>query len=209
LATSANKTHRFVAALNLPLQVTLLITFAKSVVDRMTGNAFFPAPYPALAVVTTAIGALQDAETAAVARTKGAASTRNEKRAVLVSLLQQLRMYVQSIADANPENGLSIVESAGMALKKPAVRKPRVFAALPGATSGTVKIVAPSAGHRASYEWQYSLDGGKTWVDIAPTLQAKTSLSGLTSGTPLEFRYRWVLKTGASDWSVPVTVTVK
>ncbi len=93
-------------------------------------------------------------------------------------------------------------------MKKTATRKPRVFAALAGATSGTVKIEAPSAGHRASYEWQSSLDG-KTWTDLGPTLQAKIAMTGQTPGTVLQFRYRPVLKTGATDWSAPVTFTVK
>ena len=117
-------------------------------------------------------------------------------------------MYVQSVADPNAENGPAIIQSAGIAVKKTATRKPRVFAALAGAVSGTVKIVAPSAGHRSSYDWQYSTDG-KTWMDLATTLQAKTTLTGQTPGTVLQFRYRPVTKTGAGDWSVPVTFTVK
>jgi len=95
-----------------------------------------------------------------------------------------------------------------MAVKKTAVRPPRVFAALAGANSGTVKIVAPSAGHRASYDWQSSPDG-KTWTDLGTTLQAKTTLTGQTDGTVLQFRYRAVVKAGAGDWSTPVTLTVK
>jgi hypothetical protein len=87
-------------------------------------------------------------------------------------------------------------------------RPPRVFAALAGATSGTVKIVAPSAGHRSSYDWQSSPDG-KTWTDLGTTLQAKTTLTGQTPGTVLQLRYRPVLKAGAGDWSAPVTLTVK
>jgi hypothetical protein len=209
MPTTINQNPRSLASLKLPRRITLLITYAQAIVKGMTNNASFPTPYPPLATVTTAVNVLQDSETAALARTKGAVAMRNEQRAVLASLLAQVRSYVQSIADANPENGPSIIESAGLSVKKPANRKPRIFSALPGATSGTVKIEAPSAGHRASYLWQYSLDGGKTWVDIAPTLQAKTSLSGLTLGSAMEVRYRWVLKTGASDWSTPVAVTVK
>jgi len=208
LATTTNKAHRSLAVLDLPKRINVLITYANSVVEGMTGNASFPTPSPALATVTAAITDLQVAENAAIIRTKGAAATRDSKRAVLVTLLQSLRMYVQSIADQNGEDAPSIIKSAGLAVKKTATRKPRVFAALAGAVSGTVKIVAPSAGHRSSYDWQSSPDG-KTWTDLGTTLQAKTTLTGQTPGTVLQFRYRPVLKTGATDWSAPVTITVK
>ncbi len=99
MATTTNKAHRSLAVLDLPKRINVLITYANSVVEGMTGNTSFPTPLPALATVTAAIADLQTAETAALARTKGAAATRDAKRAVLVSLLQSLRTYVQSIAD--------------------------------------------------------------------------------------------------------------
>jgi hypothetical protein len=207
LATANTKPHRSLAVLDLPKRINVLITYADNVVTRMTGNAHFPSPSPALATVSAAMSDLQNAETATL-NTKGSAATRNAKKATLVSLLQQLRTYVQSIVDGNEENGPAIIQSAGMAVKKTATRHPRVFAALAGAVSGTVKLVAPAAGHRVSYAWQYSVDG-KTWIDLALTLQAKTTLTGQTPGTVMQFRYRWVLKTGESDWSAPVTLTVK
>ncbi len=208
MATSTTKAHRSLAVLDLPKRINVLITYADNVVTRMTGNAYFPSPSPALAAVSAAITDLQSAETAAVARTKGAAATRNRKRALLVSLLQGLRQYVQSIVDGNEENAPAMIQSSGLAVKKTAVRKPRVFAALAGANSGTVKLVAPSAGRRVSYAWQYSTDG-KTWVDLALTLQARATLTGQTPGAVLQFRYCSVSKTGQTDWSAPVTLTVK
>jgi len=56
--------------------------------------------------------------------------------------------------------------------------------------------------------WQYSTDGGKTWVDASETLQAKTTVTGLSAGTTIQFRYRSVLKGGASDWSAPLSMVV-
>ena len=194
--------------LALPKRINLLITYADNVVTRMTGNASFPSPSPALATVSAAITDLQNAETATLARTKGAAATRNAKRAALVSLLQQLRTYVQTIVDGNEENAPAMIQSLGMAVKKTATRKPRVFAALAGAVSGTVKLVAPSAGARSSYEWQYSTDG-KTWIALASTIQAKTTMTGQTAGAVLQFRYRPVTKTGEGNWSQTVQLIVK
>ena len=96
-----------------------------------------------------------------------------------------------------------------MAVKKTAVRHPRVFEATPGDVSGSAKLIAASAARRASYEWEYSTDGGKTWVTAPATLQAKTTVPGLTPGATVTFRYRPVTKTGEGDWSQPTSVIVK
>jgi hypothetical protein len=122
---------------------------------------------PALVTVTAAIDDLQNAENAAITRVKGAVVLRNEKRTALVMLLQQLKGYIQQQADANVENGASIIASAGVSVKKALVRTPRVFDAKLGPVSGSAKLIAASAGPRSSYEWQCSTDGGKTWV-LAP-----------------------------------------
>ena len=148
--------HRSLASLSLPKPVPALITYAQGIVKAMTANASFPSPTPTLASISEAITELQTTETAALARTKGAASTRNDKRTALVTLLQQLRGYIQTTADANVEAGASIIQSAGIAVKKSPVRAPRVFGASPGPVSGSAKLVAASAGHRASYEWQFT-----------------------------------------------------
>jgi cytochrome c553 len=61
--------------------------YAQGIVKRMTGNPSFPDSASELAAVGTAIVDLQTAEAAALARTKGAVATRNEKRKALVALL--------------------------------------------------------------------------------------------------------------------------
>jgi hypothetical protein len=208
--SSNNKiAHRSIASLKLPHRMAALIPYVEGIIAGMTGNPTFPNPSPPLASVTTALDDLQTAEALALTRAKGAAATRNQKRATLVSLLEQLRTYVQSVADASPENGPAIIESARLAVRKTPVRAPRVFAAKLGTVSGTVTLVVPSAARRASYEWQYSTDGGKTWVDMPPTLQAKTTLGGLTALSTVDFRYRAVIKGGAQNWSAPISVVVK
>jgi hypothetical protein len=201
--------HRSIVALKLPEPVPAVIIYSQQIVKAMTGNPAFPSPVPALAIVTAAINDLQNAENYAITRVKGAVITRNEKRTALVMLLQQLKGYIQQQADANVENGASIIASAGVSVKKPLVRAPRVFDAKVGPVSGSAKLVAASAGPRASYEWQYSTDGGKTWVLAPVTLQAKTTIVGLTPGATVQFRYRPVIKTGEGDWSQTVVLIVK
>jgi hypothetical protein len=201
-------TTRAIVALHLPAKVPALITYAQGIVKAMTGSASFPNPAPTLAVVTAAIADLVSAETAALARTKGAVTTRNEKKTALVVVLQELRTSIQSSADANATNAVSIIQSAGVTVRKTPVRLPQVFSAKPGPVSGVVHVYAALAGRRAGYEWQYSIDGGKTWVMLPTTLQAKTSVTGLVPGSTVQLKYRPVTKTGEGDWSQPISTLV-
>ena len=200
--TTTKTTNIAIVSLKLPKPVPALLTYAGGMVKAMTGNASFPNPTPTLLAVTQAIADLQAAETAALARTKGAVSVRNEKLAALVALLKQLGRYIQAMADAGAESG-------GVAVRKTPTRAPRVFHAAAGAVSGSAKLVAASAGPRSSYEWQYSLDGGKTWVPAAVTVKASTTVAGLAPAATAQFRYRPVTKTGEGDWSQMVSLIVK
>jgi hypothetical protein len=88
-------------------------------------------------------------------------------------------------------------------------RAARTFDAKQGPLSGTAKVTAVAAGPRSSHEWQYSTDGGKTWVNAPTTIQAKTVITGLAAGATVQFRYRPVTKTGEGDWSQPASLLVK
>jgi hypothetical protein len=208
MAEITKSIRRPTPSLLLPRSVPALIVFAEGIVKRMTGNTAFPSPAPALTVVTAAIDDLRTAETGALARTKGATAARNAKRTALVALLQQLRAHIQATADANPPSAASVIESAGVAVRKTPTRHARTFIAKPGRVSGVATVVAATAARRASYEWQYSADGGKTWLTAPSTLQAKTEIPGLTPGATVQFKYRSVTKTGESDWSQPVSLLV-
>jgi hypothetical protein len=186
-----------------------LIQRAQGIVTAMTGNPLFPSPTPTLAEVSAGISALTVAETAAQARTRGAAALRNEKRLGLVAQLQTLRTYVQNVADANPSLAASIIEGAGFGLRKKTARARQVFSARQGPVSGSLKVLAATAGTRAAYEWQYSTDGGMSWIAMPPTTQAHTTLSGLVPQTSIELKVRAVTPTGVEDWTAPISIVVQ
>ena len=117
----AKTNHRSIAALKLPTAIMALIAYADAIVKAMTGNAAFTSPLPTLAVVSAAIANLLEAQTIAL-RTRGGTVDRDEKKVALVALLHQLKAYVQSIADANLENGASIITGASMVVRKVTVR---------------------------------------------------------------------------------------
>jgi hypothetical protein len=210
MGTTNQSIHRALVILNIPAKNADLVLYATNVVQKLTGNVDFPNPIPTVAVIEAAATDFHNAETAALSRAKGAATVRNAKRAVLVGLLQQVGGYVQSIADATPENGAAIIESAGFSVRKANPRGKRAFAVKQGAVSGAAVVTAATAGVRSSYEWQYSVDGGKTWVDAPATTQGKTTITGLAAGTSVEFRYRPITpKGGQGDWSAPTSLIMR
>jgi hypothetical protein len=209
MSTNTKSTHLPLVILGMPKNVPGLISYARNIVNRMTANPSFPVPTPKLAAVTTATDELQAAETATLSRTKGAAAVRNEKRTALVLLLRQLRGYVQTVADADPTNAVSLIESSGFAVRKTTTHQARVFGAKPGRISGSVALVAGIVAKRSSYEWAYSTDGGKTWVAAPVTLQARTTVAGLTPGATVLFKSRAVTKAGEEDWSQPVSLVIQ
>ena len=202
-------THRTIAVLKLPIHVPDLIKLAQSVVQAMTGNAHFPSPTPALTVVSAAITALDAAETATKTRAKGTVQVRDKARAAVVSALRGLKVYVQQMSDANPDQADAIIASALLNVRKPVVRSKHEFTAKAGPTSGSVHLVAKAAAPRGAYEWQWSADGGKTWTPAPTTLQSKTTILQLPLGVNCQFRFRPVLKTGEADWSQVVSLIVK
>lgn len=209
-SSKQTSTYRSIVALKLPTKVAALINVAQAIAIALTNNPHIPKPTPSVAALTAAIAALVAAENTALTRVKGAVVQRNAARKALVQLLQLLGANVQDAADADPDNALTIIESVGLRTRKPTVRPPRVFAATQGTVSGAAKLVAPSAGPRSSYEWELSTDGGKTWVPAPPSVQAKTTVPGLASGTSVQFRYRTVTpKAGAGNWSAPVSLLVQ
>ena len=197
--------HRTTAVLKIPTRKSGVGAFATSVINAMTGNAAFPNPTPSLATVAADLAAYEAAEAQVVTRVKGAAVARNAKYMVLHTDLEHLMGSVQQAADANSANAQSIIESAGFAIRKTASKPKSEIKIVPGGVPGSVKLMAKAVAPRASYEWQYSTDQ-KTWINAPTSLQAKTAITGLTSGTTYYFRFRGVTKAGEGAYSQVVQV---
>ncbi len=200
-------TKHAIATLKLPRVIALLIALAKAILQALTANkATFPSPTPSLVQFSTDIDALDAAEIATKTKTKGMVAIRDEKGKVVIADLHQLVAYVQQIANLTPDQAASIIESAGMSVRKTGSRsKPDI--AVKTATSGAAHVVVKATPGSHSNEWQYSLDG-KTWVNAPPSTQAKTTIGNLPSGVLVYFRHRPVTKTGPGDWSAVVSLAI-
>jgi hypothetical protein len=199
-----------IAVLKLSNKVNDVIAFAQAVATSMAAaKTTFPAPVPTITAFQADIASLVTSETAAMGRTKGAVETRNAKLEVVKGDLENLRSYVQTVADAaNPTNAAAIIESSGMNLRAVTLPDKSALKVRQGLVSGAVLLMAKAAGRRATYTWQYSSDQ-KTWTTLPQTLEAKTSLSGLTSATTYYFRVQALLRTGQGNWGEIVSFLVK
>lgn len=207
--TNSTQSHRAIAVLNMPLHVEDEIKYGQTIEAAMTNNPYFPGPNSVLAAFVVARGKYDNAATAAKTRAKGTIPARRVARGEYISALHAVRAQVQSTADANPENAEAIITSAAMSVKRVPARRPRTFEARQRPVSGSVELLTKSAGPRSAYDWQYSVDGGKTWTDVTSTLQAKTVINGLPVATNVTFRFRVLTKSGKSDWSNPTSLLVK
>lgn len=177
---------------------------------NMANNvALFPTPNPSLATFNTNIDALEAAETATETRTRGSVEARNNAYDLVLDNVHNLLNYVQDLADnaADVDDALELIVKSGFDVKNLGVRVKPDFEARNGKISGSVELIAKSLGVRTAYEWQKSSDQ-TTWTGLPTTLQAKTVVSGLTTGATVYFRGRPVTKDGEGNWSQIVAIIV-
>ena len=195
-------------ALKLPKVVALLILFVQHVVQAMTNNPWFVSLAALVTQTSTDLTALQAAQATALSKAKGAVEARNDKLKVVKDDLLLLKSGVQTVINQNPGQAATIIESAGMFQKQVTLpNKPNLAAKMAPVTPGEV-LVRAKAVKGASYEWQYSPDGGKTWIAMGTTTVANTSVLGMTAGTTLLFRFRTTVKKTTSDWSPTISFFV-
>ena len=201
-----SSTHTVRVALKLPKRIGDFISAAIKIHDQMALNAAtLPAPNPTLLILKSQIDTLGTKEALAKARSTGAVADRDTAMKVVAVSLNSERAYVESVCNADPTNALTVAQDAGMSLRVVPTREKPPLAAKAGKVSGSVFLAAKATKGAKTNNWQYSADGGKTWVDVPATTKASTTVSSLTPGTTVEFRQRIVTKAGVADWGQPIS----
>ena len=198
-----------VAALMLPGTTQFLLAFAKAVHSALLNNPAFPSPNPPLDVFAEDIAALEDAETKAASRAKGAASLRDAKKRRVKEDLFHLRDHVQSVVETNtsPAAAAALIESAFMNVRKVPKRTVPDLSAKNADVSGKVLLTAKAVAPVAVYSWEYSLDQS-SWTRLPETMQTRTEVAGLTSAEVYYFRFRALTRAGWQDYSPVMSLLV-
>jgi hypothetical protein len=189
--------------------VSQIITSANHYVQCMTGNVHFPAPTPTLAAVDAQILVLTAAYNVSLTRVKGAANKMHVELSTLKVLLKGLAGYVETMANADPQNAENIINSSGMPVKKTPVHQPKIFSAVAMKTPGMVRLNSKAV-PRASYVYEMTTDltNAASWTNIFIGGQVKFDKTGLTSGTRYYFRVAVSIKGVLSAWSHDLSVLV-
>jgi hypothetical protein len=165
------------------------IQFARTVVIAMTGNGHFPTPSPALSVISTDANNLETAYLAAQTHAKGTAAPMHAMMKVLELSLRALANYVETIANADPDNAVSIIESAGLSVRKANPAKPRILHVV-ASGKGQVTLTCPTE-KLGNYKWEFTTGDPSieaNWKFLAEVRKSKTVQTGLNSTTVYHFR---------------------
>jgi hypothetical protein len=179
------------------------VIFLYFLADHLEGNPSFPNPVPSAAALKNAGDTLATANAKARHGGPAAVADRDQKRRDAEDLVDQYVIYVRATVKAqttDPVVAATLILSSGLSIKKVARAPKAPLAAKHGRVSTEVDLTARAADRRATYFWEYSLDQ-KTWTSAPSTLQAKTTIAGLTPGQEYAFRFRVQTRKGMSDYS--------
>jgi len=194
-------TRRVIAVLDFPNDIDDFITYANGIRNSMAASPFFAGLTAEIAALLADIGTLQTSHNGL--QSNPPTTTTAERDADLVTVqndLRGLKMEVQALADVAPADAETIITAAGMKVKKQGAINKQDFIVKDGKVSGSVRLIAKgSTVARSAHDWAQSPDG-TNWTPVTPTLKADTEVSGLTPGSIWDFRHRYILKDGATDW---------
>jgi hypothetical protein len=163
----------------------------------------------------TQVGTLATQQQAVRARVPGATAARDAALRVVAASVELLRAYVEQLCNASPEQGATIAQAAAMQISIVSLRAKVPLRVRQGPNPGVVILYASVAllvtgkGGRF-FSWSYSTDGGKTWIAVASTPKAKTTISGLPVLTECLFRVSVTNNvTGQGPWTPPVPFLVQ
>jgi hypothetical protein len=198
---------RAIVALKSPRTYGGILALARLVAERLGSDPALAPTTPSLEVFQAHVDALATAMAKALTRSRVEVAGQRAAVAVVRQDLMAVRSHVQSLADTDPVGGRALIEIAGMHIKRAAGPRKPPFDVKEGPVQGSVRLFARAEKTRASYEWQYSLDG-VTWVSVETTVKANARISGLPVGARVFFRYRAVTKAGTGDFCPPRSLIV-
>jgi hypothetical protein len=195
-----------------------LLSAARSAHDGMLADVkTFPNPNPTLVILQAQTTALDTAQQATKARTKGTAAARDLARDALWTSMESQRMYVQTIIDQNPERAATIVAAVSMHLVdahffvKPLLGAEQAHDGSPVALHANATLLREGKrkGQGITYHWRHSLDRGQTWVNDESTPLAETEIAGLPADTEVHFQVKVTIGKETGEWSQSVVLKVR
>jgi hypothetical protein len=209
MSKSKKAPKKLVALLQSKLTPIQLVALSTHIVNSMTGNTHFQNPQPALATIATQKDSLEAAFQASMTHLKGTADKTSVARKALALSLKTLSGYVEGIANLDQDNAENIIISAGMAVKRPSINRPKLFTVKPGKASGSVNLDS-KAEKGAVYVYEMTTDPNTpaSWANIYIGKTTRFLKTGLSSGQRYYFRVAVIIKGVQQPWSPTVNVVI-
>ena len=200
------------------VEVPKVLVRAQTMHDGMAADhATYGDGTPPLPIFQGLIQSAVTAHQAVALRTVGAVAAREVQVNALWAAMHTERSVVQAIADANAARAASIIQNGGLLLYGVNVPSKPLLAVEAGRQSGTLECVvnvgllvgtgATKPNQNRFFNWQYTLDGSKSFVGVPSTTKGKTTIAGLTSVTLVGVRVSLTNGDGPGPWS-PVVYAV-
>lgn len=175
---------------------------------NLTGNSYFPKPKPPLSEISVMTNDLEVAYQLSF-HIIGATADVHAKLGTLVNSLNLLAAYVQKTANEDKEIAGTIINSAGMDVKKTGAKPPKAFNLRRGKNSDTVILNSKASRYRsAAYIYQISVNprDPNSWTTIYTGTRVKFVYEGLIPGQVYYFRVGVSDKNGMGNWSEVLSI---
>jgi len=183
---------------------------AAGVIKGLTDNQWLKTLPIDLAVAQKALDEYNAALAANIDGGLTATATKNNKRDVLIAVLEKLAYYVQT----HSNNDREILSSSGFPVLAPRTRssappaKPSILSIDNGNTTELVVKFGRVPNVRLYELRMASVDAKGTpaeWRSLGHFSKSRVPVTGLTPGTSYVFQVQAVATAGRSDWSDPVS----
>ena len=189
---------------------------AKAMHDALVNdiNAFFSPPFADLVLLSDLIDRFEKAINNVQLKVLGAGALKKQAKTDLYNCLLSAKEYINKLARDNQANAEAIINSALMEALGAHSYKKQLLSVKKGdstceALLQCIAVKIDGKYYKATYNFQSSIDGGTTWINLDDTTEAKLVVTGLVLGTVMKFRTRSKSKKlGLTKWCPPVDYTV-
>jgi hypothetical protein len=179
------------ARLNLGNSSDKIVTQARNIKSKCTGNARVPFTTGQITTLGNQINAYEDAHGAA----------KDVCYDTLNTTLKGMLVTIQAASDALTDGTqIVLIQSTGCIVQGVGGKHEQVFDGFQGIASGSIVLIAPAASGHAFHEWWYSANG-TVWVRIQGTVEANTLVTDLPVGQYAFFRHQIIDSTGGTGMS--------
>lgn len=136
----------------------------------------------------------------------GLEGAKNTIKNNVFNILMEALNYINNMSRIDQTNAVNIITGCTMLVNKEGTFNKQDFAVKQAKATGSIKLESLAVKIngkyvKTTYMWQFSIDDGKTWEDLDPTLKSKTIATGMLVGIETWFRKRTkTSEEGMSAW---------